>query len=68
MTTNDRKAWQERTDKGTDVNYVKSVDDATITDGSRGALIDPSARKADTATLTTVLTSGTVPADLVQTQ
>lgn len=73
-------AWQKCTDQGTYVDYVKSVDDATVKQGitgtpvvevagtklNWGALIDQNTRKADTATLTKVLTSGSVPADLVQ--
>lgn len=74
-------AWQECTDKGTYVDYVKSVDDATVKDGitgtpvieiggtklSWGALIDQNTRQADTATLEEILTSGTVPEGLEQT-
>lgn len=73
-------AWQRCTDEGTYVDYVRSVDDATVKDGitgtpviavggtqlSWGALMDQQTGRADTTRLTEVLTSGEVPQDLVQ--
>lgn len=75
-------AWQQCTDEGTYVDYVKSVDDATVKDGvtgtpviavsgtqlSWGALMDQQTGQPDTERLTQVLTSGEVPQDLVQQQ
>lgn len=75
-------AWQQCTDKGTYVDYVKSVDDATVKDGITGtpvievggtqlqwgALLDQQTRQADTTRLEDILTSGEVPADLESTQ
>lgn len=71
-------AWQECTDKGTYVAYVKSVDDATVKDGimgtpvisvggtklNWGGLVDPNTRQADTDQVKQILTSGKVPAEL----
>ena len=83
LSGDDLEAWQECTDAGTYVDYVKGVDDATVkegvtgtpvieVDGTRlnwGALItDPATNEADTAQLTEILTSGEVPDELVADQ
>lgn len=82
LSGDDLAAWQECTDAGTYVDYVKGVDDATVKDGitgtpviavggtklSWGALVDQQTGRADTSRLEKILTSGTVPEDLVDTQ
>lgn len=75
-------AWQQCTDDGTYVDYVKSVDDASTEDGIKGTptvvvdgtqlnwggLLNPQTREADTARLEEILTTGEVPQDLVSAQ
>lgn len=75
------KEWQQCTDDETYVKYVQGVDEATTKQGitgtptveidgtqfNWGAVIDQETGKVDTDTLTEILTSGDVPADMVRT-
>ncbi len=74
--------WQQCTDDETYVKYVQSVDEATTKQGitgtptvevdgtpfTWGAVIDQETGEVDTETLTKILTSGEVPADMVPAQ
>lgn len=78
----DLDEWQQCTDEGTYVNYIRSVDEASVKDqitgtptvivnGTKfnwGAVIDQKTGKVDAATLTEILTTGTVPENMVPTQ
>ena len=74
-------AWQQCTDDGTYVDYVRSVDEASFkagfkgtpalsVDGTRlqwGGLVDEATGRMDTARLEEILTSGEVPSELEET-
>lgn len=81
LSGNELTAWQDCSDAGTYVDYVRGVDDATVEDGISGTpviavedtkldwggLISPEGQ-VETAKLKDILTSGKVPEDLVAAQ
>ncbi|NYF99585.1 DsbA family protein [Janibacter cremeus] len=82
LSGDDLAAWQQCTDAHSYVDYVQSVDDASVQDGitgtpvievegtrlNWGGLIDQEKQQVDTDRLKQILTSGKVPEDLVATQ